>query len=422
MPGSEIISAIVAQHAEEAAFLWTFRNGLLMAPHHLLQDLANLDNRIEAHLDGLRIAGREGWKICEELAANGAGEVFAAGVQACESADAELMAKVMTVVEQEVKSAKGLVSALGWPPFQQIERHIQVLLQKDNPLHQFVGIGAATIHRQNPGAALACAVKSDEPLLKARALRAVGELGRVNLLPEVRKGLNAEDQGVRFYAAWSAALLSGDGTALSILQSFAEAPGWYREKGLQLFVRRADLGSAKAFQKRLAQRPESLRHAIISAGAIGDPDVVPWLIEQMKVPALARVAGEAFTMITGVGIDYRDLEGKWPEGFEAGPTEDPKDENVEMDPDEHLPWPNPDLIQKWWGPNRGQFQSGTRYLCGKPMTVDWLKVVLRDGYQRQRAAAALELAIRQPGAPLFNVKAPGFRQIQLLGEPGPFIR
>jgi len=56
------------------------------------------------------------------------------------------------------------------------------------------------------------------------------------------------------------------------------------------------------------------------------------------------------------------------------------------------------------------------------MTIDWLKIVLRDGRQRQRAAAALELAIRQPGQPLFNVKAPGFRQIEILGKPGPSIR
>jgi hypothetical protein len=44
------------------------------------------------------------------------------------------------------------------------------------------------------------------------------------------------------------------------------------------------------------------------------------------------------------------------------------------------------------------------------MTPDWLRQVLREGKQRQRAAAALELAIREPNKPLFNVAAPGFRQ------------
>ncbi len=58
---------------------------------------------------------------------------------------------------------------------------------------------------------------------------------------------------------------------------------------------------------------------------------------------------------------------------------------------------------------------GTSYPLGKPITIDWLQQVLQIGRQRQRAAAALELAFRQPGQPLFNVAAPGFRQQQVLG-------
>jgi uncharacterized protein (TIGR02270 family) len=187
-------------------------------------------------------------------------------------------------------------------------------------------------------------------------------------------------------------------------------------------MRRLPPSEALVWQKKLSQRPEFLRLAIIAAGHLGDPELIPWLMQQMKLLPLARPAGEAFTTITGVDLAYRDLETKPPENFNAGLTEDPKDENVEMDPDDNLPWPEPALVQKWWDKNRSQFQNGTRYLIGKPMTPDWLKTVLRDGRQRQRAAAALELAIRNPGQPLFNVKAPGFRQIELLGKPGPVIR
>jgi uncharacterized protein (TIGR02270 family) len=148
---------------------------------------------------------------------------------------------------------------------------------------------------------------------------------------------------------------------------------------------------------------------------IGDPVLIPWLIEQMKAPELARVAGESFTMITGVDIAYEDLEGEWPEGFEAGPTENSEDENVEMDPDEDLPWPDPELILKWWGQNKGRFHNGTRYLLGQPITLEYLQQVLRTGLQRQRAAAAIEVAMMNPGQPLFEVRAAGFRQKQILG-------
>ena len=77
-----------------------------------------------------------------------------------------------------------------------------------------------------------------------------------------------------------------------------------------------------------------------AAGAIGDPVIMPWIMEQMHNPEMARVAGEAFTSITGVDIAYNDLEGELRENFEAGPNDNPEDENVAMDPDEKmfLPW------------------------------------------------------------------------------------
>ena len=110
-----------------------------------------------------------------------------------------------------------------------------------------------------------------------------------------------------------------------------------------------------------------------------------------------------------------DLENKPPTDFQSGPTEDPKDEDVSMDPDDNLPWPNPEKVGKWWEKNKGNFATGTRYLLGKPMEVANLNEVLRIGKQRQRAAAAIELAIRQPGTPLFETRMPGFRQRQILG-------
>jgi uncharacterized protein (TIGR02270 family) len=150
--------------------------------------------------------------------------------------------------------------------------------------------------------------------------------------------------------------------------------------------------------------------AVQAVGVIGDPAGIPWLLEQMAVPELARVAGESFTSITGVDLAYEDLEGEKPERFEAGPTENPEDENVELEQDEDLPWPDAGLIEQWWDKNRSKFSNGTRYLCGRAMTLDSLNGVLRTGRQPQRAAAAIELAMRQPGTPLFEVRAPGFRQ------------
>jgi uncharacterized protein (TIGR02270 family) len=413
---SLVIPAIITQHAEDAAFYWLLRDAAVCAPHYSLDDLAELDNRLDAHIDGLRIAGDTGWEICQEqLGWEEVGEVFVAAVLAFKSGQEARIQAVLEVGSASRELSRGLVSALGWLPYQHAEKYIQQLLTAEPSDLRRIGIAAYAVHRREPGYPLTVALSGDDPWLRAQALRAVGQLGRVDLLPLLQNNLTVDNGPYRFPAAWSAALL-GDMGAIPTLQAIASLDCLYREEAVKMALRRMDLTAAHAWRQALAHNPDTMRLAIIGAGVVGDPVSIPWLIEQMTIPERARVAGEAFTMITGVDIAYEDLEGEWPEGFEAGPTEDPEDENVDMDPDEDLPWPKPEAIHTWWKDHQGPFRPGTRYLLGKPMSTDWLWDILRNGYQRHRAAAALELAMRQPGQPLFEVRAPGFRQQQLFHE------
>jgi uncharacterized protein (TIGR02270 family) len=412
-----VIPVVIEQHAEEAAFHWLLRDAAVCAPHYSLDDLAKLDNRLDAHIDGLRMAGDAGWELCQEqLGWEEAGEVFVSAVLAFESGHEARIQAVLEVGCASRELSRGLVSALGWLPYQQAKTSIQQLFTDESSDLRRIGIAAYAVHRLDPGQWLIDALSNSDLLLKARALSAIGQLGRVDLLPLVRSNLATDDDMCRFAAAWSAALL-GDTNAVASLKSIAGLNVPYREQAADIALRRMDLRDAHGWQRELAQTPDQIRLAVIGAGAIGDPVSIPWLFEQMTIPEIARLAGEAFTMITGVDLAYEDLEGEWPQGFEAGPTENPEDENVEMDPDENLPWPNPELVQRWWEQHRRQFQMGTRYLLGQSMGLEWLQQVLRIGRQRQRAAAALELAIRQPGHPLFEVRAPGFRQQQILRSP-----
>jgi uncharacterized protein (TIGR02270 family) len=412
---SAVIPAAIEQHAEEAAFLWSLRDTAALAPHYSLSELSHLDDRVDAHIDGLRIAGEAGGEICKEaLSEDDTGAIFAAALLSFESCDENRIQTVIDAASVSVELSRGLISALGWLPYTEAERHIVRLLNSSSSALRRITIAASAIHRQDPGQALGDALDDQDVLLRARTLRVVGELGRTDLLSAVQNDLTSQDHKCRFSAAWSAALL-GDQKSVSVLKAIAGLDVPVREEATTLVLRRMDLFSASKWQKELDEKAELVRLAVIGAGALGSPTTIPWLIEKMRVPELARVAGESLTMMTGVDITYEDLEGDRPEGFESGPTEDPEDENIEMDPDENLPWPNPELIQKWWNNHRSNFQSGTRYLIGKPITEEWLQQVLRIGRQRQRAAAALELVLKRPGQPLFEVRAPGFRQQQMLG-------
>lgn len=414
-----VIEHIVQQHAEEAAFFWLLRDGAVRAPHYNLKDLAKLDGRVEAHLDGLRIAGDAGWDLCREaLAAAEPGEVFAAAVLAFESGKQERILAVMQAVTDNPSLTRGLVAALGWLNWRLVERYARKFASVEVPAIRHLGITVYAIHRQDPGNLLQAALRSDAPWLWARALKAAGELGRRDLLPMIEEGLSTAEEEVRFYASWSAALL-GERNVLSHLRNIAVAKGRYSESACAMAARLMALPEAQAWLRELGGREDSRRLIVLGMGAAGDPAVIPWLIGIMKIPALARAAGEAFSMITGIDLAYEDLEGEWPEGFEAGPTENPEDEDVAMDPDEDLAWPAPQLVADWWSKNQAGFRSGTRYLAGKPITANNLRQVLQTGYQRQRAAAAIELAMLQPGQTLFEIRAPGFRQQRILASGRP---
>jgi uncharacterized protein (TIGR02270 family) len=405
-----IIEDIITQHAEDAAFLWLLRDSAVHEPHYDLKDLTELDNRVEAHLDGLRIAGDAGWEICKDaLIYEEPGEIFTASVLAFTSNDQERIDTVLEAGSNDPELARAIISALGWFPWHEAEQQAATLAASESPQLRAIGLAAYAIHRQDPGRFLTEGISSTAPLIKARALKAAGELGRTDLLRVVQLHLQNEDLKCRFYAAWSLAVLGRD-ESLPVLQEIAESESKYAQKACATALRIMPLDAGHAWLRDLSQKEQCARLSVLGAGVLGDPVAVPWLIQTMEVPELARVAGESLSMITGLNLAYEDLEGEWPEDFEAGPTEDPDDEEVDLDPDEDLPWPEPTLIAGWWEKNKGRFATGNCYLAGQLMADHHLRQVLASGLQRQRTAAAMELALLKPEQLLAETRAPGFRQ------------
>jgi uncharacterized protein (TIGR02270 family) len=411
-----VIREVVEQHAEDAAFLWLLRDDAVHAPNYNLKDLSDLDERVEANIDGLRVAGEVGWEYCEKgLEIEEPGEVFAAGVIAFEGNDERRIRKVLEIACSAPELWRALGSALGWLTFEQARTHAELFLRSDDAKVAQIGLTGFAVHRQDPGSFLVDAISSSDPHLRARALKAAGELGKTNIINLLMDALSDPDETCKYYAGWSAARLGqpNDGV-ITVLKEITLRGGDYCERAADMVMRVLDVTSTKAWYRDLLKNSDTARCAVIGAGAIGDPELIDELFLLMENEELARVAGEAFSMITGVDIEYEDLDGEEPEGFQGGPSEEAKDEDVAVDPDEDLPWPNHKMIKIWWKEHHKDFRPGIRYLRGKEMSIDSLRDALIQGNQRQRAAASIEMAIREPLKPLFETRAPGKRQLKLL--------
>jgi uncharacterized protein (TIGR02270 family) len=434
MTAATLIPEIVERHCEDAASLWISRDALYQSSTLRLPALAKLDERVEANVDALRIAQSSGWSAPAQ-GFKGAGEFFATGIIVVESRDLGRFDQIIEFGNAEsAKRAdepydpvsdpwRGLVSALGWAEQSAVLGLIQRLLDAPKPRARWLGVAAAGARRIVGQPGLVEVFLDPHPLVRAQAYRTAGQLGRADLVAQVRPGLADDDPECRFWSAWAAARMGARGEALDVLADIAWNNQPRAVRALDLLLRRLDVPQANAWLREFAKLPGRQRDLIRAAGVIGDPLYVPWLIERMAALETTRLAGEAFSMITGLDLAYRDLDRKPPQNFESGPNDDPADENVSLDDDEHLPWPDPEKIGQWWTANRGRFNVGTPYFLGAPKPAADLLQALSDAFQRQRHAAALELAIRQPDKAMFEVRARGRLQRQLLaGASGKFGR
>lgn len=408
---SQPIATVVQQHAEESAILRNMRSVLVGAPHVKLHHLRRLDDRLAAHLDGLAVAGEFGWKQCEGALENpGVGELFAATVRAIEDKNSAGLEKLLALVEAVPESQPGLISAFGWVSTQFLQGTTKNLLASGSGFQRQVGIATCAMHRLDPGVALEAAVVDADAPLRARGLRVAGECARRDLLDVCFAALTDADAACRFWAACSAVLLGECGTAIDVLKEITLHVCQFRVRALRLVLKLLDAPQANILLKALARDPANIRFLIQGAGIAGDPHYVLWLIKQMEDPKLNRLAGESFSFITGLDLAYLDLDCNPPENFESGPNDDPSDDNVALDEDDGLPWPDPVKIQAWWDVNKQHFQLGVHYFMGERVNQEHCRKVLREGYQRQRIAAAEYLCLLQPGTPLFPTSAPAWRQ------------
>ncbi len=408
---------VVQQHVDEAAMLYALRTAILTRASIGLRELERVDNRLRAHIDGISVAGDEGWRLCEAaLEVPSAGTLFTATVRAIQGGAQSRLDHLFALTRVSRSTTGGLLSAFEWLERQDLRGIVANLLADQNPSRRLFGVAACASHRVDPGSGLASWIQDRSSQIRTLAARTAGEVGRHDLVTICATAMADEDPVFRSWAGWSAVLLGNRGAALEILADMIRITGSNHFEAFCLVLQAMTASGAHGVLQDIARDTQRSRWLIQGSGIVGDTTYIPWLIDHMRDDKTARVAGEAFSLITGADLSAISLDRPQPEDFESGPTDNPDDPNVDMDPDEGLPWPDPDKIEKWWAANAPKFQKGTRYFMGAPVTREHCIEVLKNGYQRQRILAAHYLCLLDPGTPLFNTSAPAWRQQRLLAK------
>ncbi len=436
-----VIPALVARHAGDAAFYWQQHDASLSAPLVGLPQLLEYSRLLDAHLDGLRIAGDAGWAAAlgELKRWNGAPEMFVATLLALESrACGDRLASVwaMAGVRPE-RALRGLVSALAWhadpaPALVWLRHWLMHATGVPVPLQVACWRALALRRRDLQDAECQCfavllpgALAATDAHLRAAACRFAQ--GRdAGLLPAM---LQDSEAAVRAEAAigilGASARAAGAGApphpegrmrAVEVLwlachalaQSLPRLSGWYRyraEHRLTRWVRELAM-SAPLGHPGVARLLEMLppRLALWFVLHHADACYLPWVEQRMADPAVARFAGWVWSMVTGV-----DLQGQ---GWVHPPKKDDGSGTAVDARDAGLPEPDGATIAAVGL----RLPAHVPHLMGKPLEGEHAKDVLRNGPQALRWVAARHLDLPTDTAQPFLPRAPALRQWQWMNS------
>jgi uncharacterized protein (TIGR02270 family) len=359
------------EHLEEASFLYEQRRDVLLDDPELAWiDLAESDERLEAHLDGLVLGENLALAVCRQQAEEGdAGELHAAVCVFCRHERKDLLDEAIGGVdaddEERVLAVRDALAAElpgTW------EHDLIEWLGHDEAWHRRVAarvIGYRRLSALEPLLeALAEAAAGDVPEL----LWAIGRVGSRDARAPLWKYLIHEDGAVRYEAALALLRLGGR-RVVPRLATHPEVPG-----ALRLLAISGAADHRVPMQEHLVAggpTPDGL----LALGLLGAPESVEGLIYYLQDPALAEASALGLHVLTGAALteeafvpeemDEDELFEDEVEAYRRGelpkrPDGEPFGETVERLAQDAAVW------EAWWETHGARFQPGVRYRLGEP--------------------------------------------------------
>ena len=347
-----VIPDIVEEHFDELDFLWEHREANIFTPDWTLEDLAEHEERAEAHLDGLRLAELHAVDLARERV--GGDETFAATAAAFvlfETGETEYRDLVRQALRTAGPEAVGGIRvALRHCPLDDMFETLRSLLTSDEPFRAAAASDVIAFHRV-PVDGLERLLGSDDPLTRAVAFGAAGRLGLIGQA-DLDAVLECPEPNVRGAALRAAARVGFPGLAdrCRALATRETDPDPEAVSFLGVLGEPRDVATLQS----LIERPALAPVAVGALGAMGRVEAVPLLLVLMADEALGIAATAAYGRITAAP----DIEGEKP----FPPPEVPEGEDEE----EALP-PAPEKAAADWRRRSSQMTPECSWQSGVPI-------------------------------------------------------
>jgi uncharacterized protein (TIGR02270 family) len=405
---------ILKQQVREFNALWVRRRAFARNPRIGLDGLTAHDERMHQLLDALMLDADFALSVARsELSkAQNYGELFGCLVLAMRCGKKQISSELLSGFANQPEQHRNLVGALIWSGWASPET-ANFSSSNLSTMEQLFALSAFAALRIESTALLNASLTHEAAAIRCRALRAVGESGRRDLIDRLRFAMQSDpDANCRTWAAWSLVLLTPDREAMSLLVSAIHGPWPYSPlqwRCLERLMARLSVDEAQPILQPLANDLR-YRHALVkAAGWLGTPALLQWLTQQLADKALAQTASAAIHLITGRYLPDCNVE-------VLGRMED-RDvrDSLGQTAESWHPILNSqaasDYVQNRWGEH---YTSKLQRLAGVDRSpVNLLRLLLTD-CQPIRASAALYLAMNWPQMPVLPVFAPAKAQLNLL--------
>ncbi len=405
-----VIAPLIARHAEDAAFYWSQIDRAAFSPQFGFDKLRHFNRLQDAHLDGLIVAGTNGWPPALRALERWrkAGEAFVCALLALQTADQARLDMTLAVVRQRPDELlRGLVSALAWGG-NQSDQVIHLWSDvKADPVAQVAALRAAAIRGAQGVTHLASPVSayfsSTSPHVRAAACRASAAAADADASSRLVAALADDDLAVRAEAAIALATRNPSDAVYSVLKECvlaqavlqAGATGWYRmqlARRLRRWTMKLALltmpGAATAAQDLLTRLPP--RSALTFAMAHGDLVHLPFVVEQMANPEVDRYAGWVWQTLTGKDLTHAGWTLANPETIAE--DADQGITTTRVDADNGLARPLHAAIRDYTASSPFAALHGKRVLCGRVLDPRHALDLLERAPQAVRLLAANQFA------------------------------